>query len=169
VDTQVQEAAVREDAFEIFYRRWFTSVARSMALIVQDVESGKEIAQDGFRKTWERWSRLSSPDHARNFVFEVSLNEARSILRQRRRERFLLRDRGETEADVAGATTDRIAVFSALAALTLRERECVVLIDYLGYDSGAAARVLRTRPSTVRVHLARARSKLRRLLGDSHD
>ena len=169
MDTQVREAAVLESAFETFYQRWFPSVARSMALVVQDVESGKEIAQDGFRKAWERWPRLSSPDHARNFVFQVSLNEARSLLRHRRRARLLRSDRSDTVADVAGGTTDRIAVFHALAALTSRERECVVLVDYLGYDSGAAAKIVGTRPSTVRVQLARGRAKLRDLLGESDD
>jgi RNA polymerase sigma factor (sigma-70 family) len=169
VETKVREAVVLQDAFETFYRRWFPSVARSMALVVQDVETGKEIAQDGFRKTWERWARLSSPEHARNFVFHVSLNEARSILRHRRRAWPFGPDRSDTAADIAGDTTDRIAVFRALAALTSRERECVVLVDYLGYDSSAAARIVGTRPSTVRVQLTRGRAKLRGLLGENDD
>jgi len=101
VDTQVLEADVLADEFEAFYRRWFPAVARSMALVVQDAESGKEIAQDGFRKTWERWARLKSLDHARNFVFRVSMNEARSILRHRQRMQLLRIHRSDPSGDPA--------------------------------------------------------------------
>lgn len=40
------EHPVRPVAFEAFFRQWFPSVARSIALVVRDVELGQDIAQE---------------------------------------------------------------------------------------------------------------------------
>jgi RNA polymerase sigma-70 factor (ECF subfamily) len=154
--------------FDAFYRQWFPSVARAAALVVRDIDQGQEIAQEGFTRLWRKWDTMSSPDHARNFVFKVSLNEARSHLRRRRPLGLLGMDRQSADAspDPARGATDRIAVFNALGALSVRQRECVILVDYLGHDSESAGLLLRMRPSTVRVQLMRGRTKLRQGLGE---
>lgn len=71
--------------------------------------------------------------------------------------------------DAADSTTTRIAIFQALGSLSARQRECVVLVDYLGYDGTAAAEVLGMKPATVRVQLTRGRAKLRDVLGEGHE
>lgn len=159
---------VAPDSFDAFYRQWFPSVARTAALVVRDVDQGQEIAQEGFARLWRRWDTMSSPDHARNFVFQVSLNEARSHLRRQRPLKLLGIDQrsADISADSATSVTDRIVVFHALGALSLRQRECVVLVDYLGHDAASAGRLLGIRPSTVRVQLMRGRAKLRQELGE---
>jgi RNA polymerase sigma-70 factor (ECF subfamily) len=168
--TETSEAptAVAPDGFDDFYRQWFPAVARAIALVVRDLDQGQEIAQEGFVRLWRRWDSMSSPDHARNFVFKVSLNEARSHLRRRRLLRFLDTrvQGGDASPDTATGVTDRIAVIRALGALSLRQRECVVLVDYLGHDAGSAGRLLGMRPSTVRVQLMRGRARLRRELSE---
>ena len=57
-------------------------------------------------------------------------------------------------------------MFDALGSLSARQRECVVLVDYLGYDATTAGSLLGIRPSTVRVQLMRGRTKLRQELGE---
>lgn len=170
MDIEVPETIphVALGSFDAFYRLWFPSVARAAALLVRDVDQGQEIAQEGFARLWRTWDTMSSPDHARNFVFQVSLNEARSHLRRRRPLKFLginQRSAG-VSPDSATGITDRIAVFHALGALSLRQRECVVLVDYLGHDAASAGRLLGIRPSTVRVQVMRGRAKLRQELGE---
>jgi RNA polymerase sigma-70 factor (ECF subfamily) len=167
--TEVSEpaAVVDHDGFADFYRTWFPSVARAAALIVRDVEGGQEIAQEAFIRLWQRRDRFDSNDHARNFVFSVALNGARSHLRRMRRLRLLLERRATESSDGGSAqAADRVAVFEALKALSLRQRECLVLVDYLGYDAASAGRLLGIQPSTVRVQLMRGRERLRRELGE---
>jgi RNA polymerase sigma-70 factor (ECF subfamily) len=167
-ETSGVPTAAAPDGFDDFYRRWFPSVARAMALVVRDLDQGQEIAQEGFVRLWRRWDSMESADHARNFVFRVSLNQARSHVRRRRLLRFLdTRVEGnDPSPDTTNAVTDRIAVFHALGALSVRQRECVVLVDYLGHDAASASLLLRMRPSTVRVQLMRGRTRLRRELGE---
>jgi DNA-directed RNA polymerase specialized sigma24 family protein len=43
----------------------------------------------------------------------------------------------------------------------MRQRQCVVLRDWAGFETREVARMLRMRESTVRVHLARGRASLR--------
>lgn len=56
------------------------------------------------------------------------------------------------------------AVTDALRALPLRQRQSVVLRDWAGFETSEVARILGTKESTVRVHLARGRASLREML-----
>src|SRR5581483_9176706 len=55
----------------------------------------------------------------------------------------------------------RITLKMALQDLSPRQRTCLVLTDYLGLDVGTVARLVKVRPSTVSVHLSRARKRIR--------
>jgi RNA polymerase sigma factor (sigma-70 family) len=111
---------------------------------------------------------MASTEHARRFVYRVTVNLARSYLRKQSRVRpGPVPDRALRDQD--GDTTDRLAIAAALASLSPRQRACVVLIDFVGYDTRSVAALLRTRASTVRVHLSRARSALRAALTDVTD
>jgi len=148
--------------FDAFFRRHFAAVARTAALVVRDFGEGEEIAQESFTRLFARWERMQSNDHARNFVFKVAVNMARSHLRKAARmSRDALSEAQLPEVkDESGNTADRVVLDRALSTLSPKQRAAVVLVDYAGYDAAAAARLLKTRPSTVRVHLARARRAL---------
>jgi RNA polymerase sigma factor (sigma-70 family) len=159
-------------AFEDFFRDWFPAVARAMALIVRDLDEGQEIAQEGFIRLHRNWSRMNSADHARNFVFHASINLARSHLRKRWPLQLI--GLGRTElfgsiVDASETSNDRIVLAEALAALSRRQRECVVLVDYLGHDADSATQILGLAAPTVRVHLARGRAQLRKHLSKGRE
>jgi RNA polymerase sigma factor (sigma-70 family) len=156
-------------AFDEFFNDWFPDLARAMALIVRDLGDGQEIAQEGFIRLYRNWSKMRSPEHARNFVFRASINLARTHLRRRRP--LALVGFGRTElfgsvADRSEISNDRIVFADALARLSRRQRECVVLVDYLGHDGDSVGRILGLAPPTVRVHLARGRAQLRKHLSE---
>jgi RNA polymerase sigma-70 factor (ECF subfamily) len=160
------------ESFEEFFREWFPIVARAMALIVRDLEHGRDIAQEGFARLYANWSRMETPEHARNFVFRASINLARSHLRKRRALEVV--GLGTTDllgqaSDETELSTDRIALAAALGTLSRRQRECVVLVDYLGHDARSAGDVLGLAAPTVRVHLARGRARLKDNLSERKD
>lgn len=148
--------------FEAFFRAYFAAVARSSALVVHDFSEGEEIAQESFARLLLRWDRMQSADHARNFVFKVAINLSRSHLRKTKR---ISRDEPGIVEDVpagreSNRAEDRMMIEEALESLSPRQRAALVLVDYAGYDAATVAKMLKTRPSTVRVHLARARAAL---------
>ncbi len=167
MDIEARPAAdlVRSPAgFDAFFRYRFAGVARATALVVRDIQVGEDLAQEAFARLHPRWGAMESEEHARNFVFRVALNLARSHLRRRRLLPFGLRREGFRDTftdDGSAATAERMAIVEALGGLSPRQRSCVVLIDYVGYDATYAAEVLGMNVGTVRVHLMRGRRALR--------
>lgn len=149
------------DGFDAFFHAQVASVARAAALIAGDAASGQDLAQEAFIRLLARWDAMASPDHARNFVFKVAINLARS----HRRKHLRAVPSGLHHADQLAARAtpgeEWWQVADALASLSPRQRACVVLIDYVGMDSERVARVLAINANTVRVHVMRGRAALR--------
>lgn len=70
--------------FDTFFRTYFPGVARAAALVARDPSTGQDLAQEAFARLYQRWHDMASVDHARNFVFRVAINLARSHLRKHR-------------------------------------------------------------------------------------
>lgn len=148
--------------FDDFFREQFAGVARAAALVARDRDQGPDLAQEAFARAFERWDRMVSPEHARNFVYRVAINLARSQLRRARALPLGLSDSSHpTAPDPTAISADWIVVAEALGALSARQRACVVLTDYADLDAASVARILGITPDTVRVHLMRGRHTLR--------
>jgi RNA polymerase sigma-70 factor (ECF subfamily) len=155
----------RTENFEAFFRAEFSTVARSLGLVVGDREEGVELAQEAFARAWSRWNRYGTIEHARNSVMRIGINLARSEARRRRR----LTDQTSTEARSPEVDVPtQLAIVEALRTLSERQRTCVVLTDYMGMDSRQAARLLRIPAGSVRTHVARGRKRLRTLLDEQN-
>ncbi|MGZ8582772.1 MAG: RNA polymerase sigma factor [Actinomycetota bacterium] len=153
--------------FDSFFHTNFERVARSAAFVTRDAGTGQDLAQEAFTRLLERWSEMTSPEHARNFAYRVAMNLARSHLRKHLRV-FLygLHRRDDVDGGSATASSDAwFEVAQALGTLSPRQRECVVLVDYADMDTARAATVLGLSPATVRVHVMRGRRSLRECLG----
>lgn len=164
VDDSVSDDPPRD--FDTFFRTHFPGVARAAALVARDPSTGQDLAQEAFARLYPRWHDMTSTDHARNFVFRVAINLARSHLRKHlRRSRF-----GSTHADEPAMSDpfarsdDWLLVADALGTLSPRQRACVVLVDYSDMDAASAAKALGMGTGTVRVHLMRGRRALRERL-----
>jgi len=165
-----REAIGVPEGFDAFFHAHVASVARAAALVTGDASAGQDLAQEAFIRLLARWDAMRSSDHARNFVFKVAINLARS----HRRKHLRAVPSGLHHADrlpaVVAAGEEWWQVADALAALSPRQRACVVLVDYVGLDSEAVARVLSINSATVRVHVMRGRDALRARLGmEDHD
>jgi RNA polymerase sigma-70 factor (ECF subfamily) len=155
--------------FDPFFRRTFPGVARTAALVVGDMEGGQDMAQEAFTRVYPRWDRMASEAHATNFVYRVAINLARSHLRKERvRGRLRLPHRIGAGIDEGESAADRITLAQAVDGLSPRQRVCVALVDYAGFDADAAADVLGLRSSTIRVHLSRGRRTLAERLGATY-
>jgi RNA polymerase sigma-70 factor (ECF subfamily) len=153
--------------FDPFFHAHVQKVARAAALVTRDAGAGQDLAQEAFTQLLERWTDMRSDDHARNFVYKVAINLARSHLRKQRRvSLYGLRRPGDVEGSSPGGSShDWLEIVEALGTLSPRQRAAVVLVDFVDMDSAGAAQVLGVAPDTVRVHLMRGRRALREGLG----
>jgi RNA polymerase sigma factor (sigma-70 family) len=152
--------------FDPFFHAHFERVARAAALVARDPGAGQDLAQEAFARLLERWDRMQSDDHARNFAYKVAINLARSHVRKHGRV-FLygLRDRDDAGSSGGIDAADAwFEVSEALGALSPRQRACVILVDYADMDSARAADILGMSAATVRVHLTRGRRTLQERL-----
>jgi RNA polymerase sigma-70 factor (ECF subfamily) len=157
--------------FDRFFRQQFPIVARTVALVVHDFETGQDVAQESFARLYVRWERMESQEHARNFVFKVAITMARSHLRRQRRQLAArLEGPGRTAlVDEAARAADRVTLAAALGGLSGRQRVCLALVDYAELEVRTVARLLRIRSSTVRVHLSRGRRALAQALESTYE
>jgi RNA polymerase sigma factor (sigma-70 family) len=162
---------VQEAGFEAIFRAWFAKVARTAALIARDPAAGPDLAQEAFTRLYTHWDEMSSEDHARNFVYTVASNLARTHRHRSRRSMSMefQADQRISIADHAQTSADWVSLVEALDGLSARQRTCVVLADYADLDAASVANVLGLSAATVRVHLMRARRALRAALSPAEE
>jgi RNA polymerase sigma factor (sigma-70 family) len=151
------------EAFEAFYREHLARVVRACALVTLDAHVAEEIAAESFTRLWSNWDRIEDEDHAGGYVFKTAM---RLCARKRRSATEPQIEPTSTVAsDPVDEAIDREAIAAALRVLPVRQRQAVVLRDWAGFSTSDIASLLSMRESTVRVHLARGRERLRGLLG----
>jgi len=150
-------------AFDAFYREHLGRVVRACALVTLDPHVAEEIAAEAFTRLWSHWDRIDDENHAGGYVFKTAMR----LCSRRRRSSAVLPSEvaSSAEPDPADTTIDREDIAAALRVLPLRQRQAIVLRDWAGFSTAEIAGLLSMRESTVRVHLARGRERLRGLLG----
>ena len=147
------------DGFESFYRETYARIVRACALVLLDAASAEDAAAEAFARLWSRWGQIRND--AGGFVFKTAMRLCTREVRRRGRSAGMA---ASSPGDPAEETAVRGDVARALADLPLRQRQAVVLRDWAGFETREVARMIGTRESTVRVHLARGRERLRAAL-----
>jgi RNA polymerase sigma factor (sigma-70 family) len=151
-------------AFEAFYRENLNRIVRACALVTLDVGRAEDVAADAFVRLWSKWDHIESEDHAGGFVFKTAMRLcARDRLLHGRS--VAARPGRLEDGDESGRAVLRLEVARALAGVPLRQRQAVVLRDWAGFETKEVSAMLGMRESTVRVHLARGRARLRQAMG----
>lgn len=142
----------------------------SLALsILRDQGEAEDAVQETLFKAWRSWNSVSRMQRPAAWLTRVCVNHCIS----RRRH---LRSRGWPPLDpFEGATTDAsvvpdaelIDMDRAYRRLSLRQRAAITLNYRHGYSVEECAVFMRCRPGTVRTHVARGLSTLRKELGDA--
>jgi RNA polymerase sigma-70 factor (ECF subfamily) len=138
----------------------------ALCLITRDRYEAEDVMQEAFLKVWERWDRVVGMDDPTGYLYRTAFN----LYRKRARRASLALKRAMRLAphrDELADVETRDAVVRALAALTPRQRQSLVLIDLLDYSSRDAARVMGIRAATVRVLASQGRATIRRNVGDA--
>jgi RNA polymerase sigma-70 factor (ECF subfamily) len=163
------------EVFEVVFRRYADQIQRYVARRV-GADAADDVVAETFLLAFRQRERYdTSSACARPWLYGIATN---LIGRHRRAEirqyRALARigvdpvaesfaDRVD-EAVSAGAVSRRLA--AALAALPAAHRDTLLLVAWGGLSHQEAAAALRVPAGTVRSRITRARSKLRRSLGD---
>lgn len=158
-------------SFESFYLANERRLFRALVVLTGSRHEAEDLAQHAFCRVWEKWDRVGTLDDPSGYLFRTAFNAHRSAGRRavraaRRVVDLVVHTAPAAPPEPADVVADRDHVARALAQLTPRQREAVVLTQLLDCDATHAARIMRIRPATVRVLVSQARAVLVR--GD-HD
>jgi len=149
------------------FRAYAVDLVRLAVLLVGDQASAEDVVQDVFARLQRNPGRLTDLDKPVPYLRTAVVNGCRSVHRSRHRAR-LLRVQHEPpvwSAEAAAlAGEDRRAVLAAVARLSGRQREVLVLRYYAGLADQEIAKALQVSRGTVSSTASRALGALAREL-----
>lgn len=135
-----------------------------------------DLVQETFVKAWSALGAFKGESRVATWLVRIALNVAKDHARARRRKWWLafLPDAGATSPSRAGpdaeaATSDRNEVERAIAALSPKLREVVVLYSLRELEVEEIAQILELPAGTVKSRLHQARVKMRAALSETEE
>ncbi len=154
------DAVGQPTAFDVFFEAERARLLRALYLLTGNRHEAEEVLQDAFIAVWERWDRVGTMDDPTGYLYRTAMNRYRSGLR--RAGRAAKRAVGLAHGrDGFADAEDRVALAGALASLSPRRREAIVLTELLGYGSAEAGALMGVADATVRRLAQDARAELR--------
>ncbi|NNM33947.1 MAG: sigma-70 family RNA polymerase sigma factor [Gemmatimonadetes bacterium] len=163
IQAQGEPSSRRDAWFRAFFDDQFASLHRYLARFTGDPEVAGELAQEAFIRLYRRRGR---PDQPRAWLFTVAMNLARNAKtkasRQRRlltleRSTHVLSDPPGAPGTTCGSASTRVRVKRALAALSGRDRQ-LLLLRAEGYSYKDLAAALELNEASVGTLLSRAKA-----------
>ena len=132
---------------------------------VVQAEVGEELLQETFLRLARHAPKLRDDTQLRPWLFTVARNLAASWRRWwwldlRRREAFVAPNPPASPLAAAEGREAALRLEAAIAALSVADREIVLLVGVEGMAPGEAAEVLGIRPEAARQRWARAKARL---------
>lgn len=128
---------------------------------LRDGADADDVTQEVFVKLLKRKGPFNDPDHLRNWLVRVTVNECRSLFRKPWRRVEDIEAYANT-LQVPDAQTRQILV--DVMTLPEKYRVPLVLFYYLDLPTQEIADILRVPAATVRTRLSRGRAKLKKIL-----
>jgi RNA polymerase sigma-70 factor (sigma-E family) len=154
--------AVGDDQSEFtrFYETSKDACLRAVLASVGDRALAEDMVAEAFARAWTSWRKVRQYAAPRGWVVRTALNIGVSWWRPRRREIPLAGYDAAAAADL-GEGVDPVMV-AALRRLPARQREVIALRVFLDLDTNTTAEILGIAAGTVKAHLSRAVTALRR-------
>ena len=159
-EPDASEAPVAPLSFEELFLDVHDRLYRALYFITGNSADAEELMQEAFLKLWERWDRIDEIDDPVAYLFRSALNGFRMRLRRTRMAARRLMPAASAR-DPFDDVNVREDVRRMLRELPPRQRAAIVLTEIFGYSSEQAARIMRIRPTTVRVLASQGRAALR--------
>ena len=127
-----------------------------------DRASAEDVAAEAMSRAYARWRTLSTVDYVEPWVLRVTANLALDQLRRRRRQLSTAEGKQRFDDDVAM----RITLEAALSQLPTRQRQVIMLRYLADLSEPEIVAVTGLSAGTVKTHLRRSTTSLRRILAE---
>lgn len=158
----------RPTSFAEFVSEQQVALVAAALGLTRNVEDARDLAQEALTKAFEHWDEVVTHPNPDAWVRRVMLNLHGDGHRRRAARHKVLRlvrvRQTNRPAVSADASLDTIEFWEAVALLTRRQREVIVLRCANEASTAEISAVLELTEATVRSHLATARIRLAELL-----
>lgn len=165
----IREAASGDEAaFTQLVAAYHDDMRRVCVVICGDLDIAEEAVQSAWLRAWSKIGSVRDPDRLRPWLVSVAVNEAKQLIRKRRRRYEMERSAtpaSERAADPAG-DVDQLDLRAALGRLDADGRALLAMRYVAGFDSTELAIAIGLSPSGTRARLARLLAELREELDD---
>jgi RNA polymerase sigma factor (sigma-70 family) len=167
--TTVADAVAGDSmAFARIVRAHHDDMVRVCQMICGDPDLAQDAAQAAWPIVWRKLGGLREVDKLRPWLVTIAANEARQLVRRRRRDRVVAIDMADVHSD-AGDPARRAGddeLLTAIRRLPPEDRELIALRYVAGFDATEIGRSLGISASGVRSRLARLVTRLRAEVDD---
>ncbi|HEU0244067.1 MAG TPA: sigma-70 family RNA polymerase sigma factor [Candidatus Limnocylindrales bacterium] len=164
-DTVVRRAMAGDrEAFTRLVATYDSSMAKVAYVVSGDPDLARDAVQAAWTIAWRRLGGLRDPGQVRAWLLTIAANEARQLVRRRRRHPVVDLSIVGDATDGHGDPGDRIHLLDlerALHRLKPDDRALIALRYIAGLDSGQIAAQLGGSASGIRSRLSRAIEHLR--------
>ena len=168
-DVLSSAAAGDEIAFQRLIAEYHDDVRRVCSYVTRDIAVAEEATQAAWSIAWKKIGTVRDPERLRSWLVSVAVNEAKQLLRKRRR-----RAEVEVPTDASGEPGG-VDPATGVAAIDLRgaldrldpdDRALLAMRYVAGFDSNELAAAIGISPSGTRNRLERLLKRLREDLSD---
>ena len=145
-----------ETLFDQVYEAYGPSLYRFCLLHMKNPSDAEDVMQEVFCKRLYRAPKFRSPEHERNWLFQVARNQCRDELRRMRRTELPLE-----AAEHVSIPPAQLSLLEQASNLPEDQRTALHLYYYEGYQVEEIARLLNISVSSVKMRLKRGRDALR--------
>ena len=145
-----------ETLFDQVYVAYGPSLYRFCLLHMKNPSDAEDVMQEVFCKRLYRAPKFRSPEHERNWLFQVARNQCRDELRRMRRTELPLE-----AAEHVSIPPAQLSLLEQASNLPEDQRTALHLYYYEGYQVEEIARLLNISVSSVKMRLKRGRDALR--------
>jgi RNA polymerase sigma factor (sigma-70 family) len=165
-DTERVAAVVAgdEDAFAEIVHAYHEDMRRVCVVVVGDDDLAAQAVEAAWAIAWRRLPSLRDPARLRPWLVSVAVNEARQLLRARKRRALVEMNMAAASGRVGNAdpatAIDEIDLRNALARLDPADRALLAMRYLIGFDSTELALATGRSPSGVRARIGRLLKRL---------
>ena len=158
-----------EYAFARIVAAYHEDMRRVCVLVTRDDALAEDAVQSAWAIIWRRLGSLKQPDHIRPWLVSVAVNQAKDLLRKRKRgvEVELL---ASAEVIPPGQDPqtgiDSLDLIRAMDRLDPDDRALIAMRYVIGFDSTELAASIGISPSGTRARMQRILARLRQELTD---
>ena len=153
-----KQAANKE--FMEIYRRQVDTVYRICYSFMKNPADAEDLVQETFLKLLSMEKQFENERHERAWLIVTASNLCKDSLRK-----WWRKNEDIDDYDHIPANQQEDSMLSYILALPAEYKDAVYLYYYEGYTTGEIAKLCRTRESTVRSRLSRARKQLKTMMG----